>query len=48
LDQKVQGEEAVFVHPLVNTASLRMSPTALSAAVRCDPPLALGFRVRVS
>lgn len=34
LDHKILSEEQVFVHPLVNTSSLGMSPAALQAALK--------------
>ena len=35
LDLKILAAERVYVHPLVNTASLGMSPAALTAGLRC-------------
>ncbi len=35
LDHKILAEARVFVHPLVNTASLGMSPSALTAGLKC-------------
>mmetsp|Transcript_40229 Transcript_40229/g.89306 ORF Transcript_40229/g.89306 Transcript_40229/m.89306 type:complete len:309 (+) Transcript_40229:100-1026(+) len=34
LDHKIRQESKVFVHPLVNTVSLALSPSALDAALR--------------
>jgi hypothetical protein len=34
LDQKIQGLDTVFVHPLVNTASLALTPAALTAGLK--------------
>jgi hypothetical protein len=34
LDQKIQGMDTLFVHPLVNTASLAMTPAALTAGLK--------------
>lgn len=33
LDEKIRSQSVVFVHPLVNTSSLAMSPAALEAAL---------------
>lgn len=34
LDHKIQSADRVYVHPLVNTASLGMSPASLLAGLR--------------
>lgn len=34
LDQKIKAAESVFVHPMVNTSSLQLSPAALTAALK--------------
>ena len=34
LDEKIQSEQRVYVHPLVNSASLGMTPASLSDGLR--------------
>ncbi len=38
LDERIKSQQAVFVHPLVNTHSLGLSPAAFDAAIRRAAP----------